>query len=149
MNLIHSGSEFQALLLLIVLNQTDKMGMRAIKAIFGENMPKMHRFQNTSNYPKLPEIRICGRLTVFAGVCGFFAGVLRVVLVAGFCKTCSQSHIVKKQRSQLFSAHFQTQVLGSTLWAWHLRSEIKQWTSAVRKPSLAEQMEIPGGDFPK
>ena len=74
MNLIHSGSEFQALLLLIVLNQTDKMGMRAIKAIFGEHMPKMHRFQNTSNYPKLPEIRICGRLTVFAGVCGFFCG---------------------------------------------------------------------------
>jgi hypothetical protein len=61
------------------------MGMRAIEVIFDQKIPKMHRFQNNSNYPKLPEIRICGRLRVFARVCGFFAGVLRVIWVAGFC----------------------------------------------------------------
>ena len=55
----------------------------------------MHRLQNDSSYPKVPEIRICARLTVFCArlrdFCGRFAVNLgrRILL-----NICSQSHIV-------------------------------------------------------
>ena len=65
------------------------MGVRAIELIFLQTWSKMHRLQNDSNYPKVPEIRICTRLRDF---CGRFASNLgrRILL-----HICSQSHIVK------------------------------------------------------
>ena len=106
------------------------MGVRAIELIFLQTWSKMHRLQNDSNYPKVPEIRICTRLRDF---CGRFASNLgrRILL-----HICSQSHIVKMCQ-KWWSMHAPCHNISNN--TGHPRKHIG---AAVRKGKWTEMAEV-------